>query len=268
VTGVGLDHTDRLGRTVEEIAADKAHVIKAGSIAVLGPGTAEVEPILRTRAAGVASPLVSVGGADADVTCEVRATPDRPGGTLVLDVEGSLGSYPALRLTAPSYQAPNVATALGAAEAALGRALDPARVRVALEAVRFPGRFEVVRDAPPLVLDGAHNPQAAGVLAGAIREAFGDTLPTLVLGVLADKDAAGIVRALAPVARRVVVTAPQSPRALPPAELAAVVEREAGVGARVAADVAAALALLAEDEAAVVTGSLYTVGEARALLRE
>lgn len=262
VTGVALDHTDRLGRTVGEIAADKAHVIKAGSVAVLGPGTADVEPILRERAAGVAAPVVTVGETHADVTYAVTSVPDRPGGTLVLDVEGCLGSYRGLELTAPSYQAPNVATAIAAAEAALGRAIDLARVREALAAMRFPGRFELVREHPALVLDGAHNPQAAEVLAGAVREAFGERLPAIVIGVLVDKDAEGIVRALAPVAARVIVTAPDSPRARPVAELAALVERVAGIRPSVAGTVPEALEGLKRDEDALATGSLYVAGDA------
>ncbi|HEY3317337.1 MAG TPA: Mur ligase family protein [Coriobacteriia bacterium] len=267
VTGVGLDHTERLGRTVHEIAADKAHVIKAGSIAVLGPGTAEVARVLRDRADGVAAPVVTVGAEDADVTYQVTAAPDRPGGALALSVEGCLGTYPRLELTAPSYQAPNVATALAAVEAALGRAPAIGTVRAALAAMRFPGRFEFVRGGPPAVLDGAHNPQAAAVLAGAIREAFPAARPTLVLGVLADKDAEGIVAALAEVAGAVVVAPPASPRALPAESLAAVVESVTGRRPEKARDIAEALAVAeAYGEALVVTGSLYSVGEARGIL--
>ncbi len=267
VTGVGLDHTERLGATVEEIAADKSHVVKSGSVAVLGPGTAEVAGILKERAAGVGARVVTVGASGADVTYAVTSGPDRPGGMLSMSVGGSLGAYDALDLVAPSYQAPNVATAVAAAEAALGRALAPGPARGALAAVRFPGRFELVRDEPAVVLDGAHNPQAAAVLAGAVREAFGEERPLFVLGVLADKDAEGIVAALAPVAAGFVVTRPESPRALRATELAAVVERIAGVRPDVASDVPEALRTAeTSGRPFVVTGSLYTAGEARALL--
>jgi dihydrofolate synthase / folylpolyglutamate synthase len=268
VTGVALDHVDRLGRTVEEIAADKAHIIKHGSVAVFGPGTRAVHGILVERAAGVAAPVVTVAEQDADVTFRVTAAPSAPGATLALDVFGRFAAYPALGLTAPAYQAPNVATAIAAAESALGRALEIGAVRAALGGMRFPGRFEVVSDDPPVVLDGAHNPQAAAVLAGAIRAAFPGARPTLVLGILADKDAEGIVAALAPVAARIVVTRPDSSRALPAERLAEIVERVAGVRPTVAPELADAIAIAGSDGAGVVvSGSLYTAGQARTLLR-
>ena len=96
---------------------------------------------------------------------EVTAHPNRPGGSLVLDVIGVHGAYRGLTLRAPSYQAANVATAVAAAEAALGRALEADATRLALAELRFPGRFEIVSHTPPVVIDGAHNPEAAGVLA-------------------------------------------------------------------------------------------------------
>lgn len=259
VTGVGLDHTERLGTTIEEIAADKSHVIKPGSVAVLGPGTADVRDILLARSAEADAPAVLVGD---DVWFEITRRPDRVGAPLTLDVRGVFARYPSLVLPAPSFQAVNVAVAVAAAEAALGGALELGALRAALAAMRFPGRFEVVRHDPPLVLDGAHNPQAAAVLAAAIREAFGDARPTLVLGILADKDAEGIVAALAPVAARVIVTQADSPRALPTEVLADVVEAATGDRPTVAAPVSRAVAA-AGSEPTVVAGSLYTVGEAR-----
>lgn len=276
VTGVALDHTERLGTTVEEIAADKAHIIKPGSIAVLGSGTPAVQAILRARSAAEGAATVRVREADApdvvasDVRFHVTARPDHPGGSLTLDVDGAFARYEHLVLEAPSYQAPNTATAVAAAEAALGRALDEEVTRAALAAMRFAGRFELVREDPPVVLDGAHNPQAAGVLADAIREAFPFAKPAIVLGVLADKDAAGIAEALAPVAGAIVVTQPDSPRAAPAAELAVVVAAATGREPVIRPDLRSALDAAVEatgDAGVVVTGSLYTAGQARALLR-
>jgi dihydrofolate synthase/folylpolyglutamate synthase len=262
VTGVGLDHTDRLGMTVEEIAFDKAHIIKPGSTAVLGPGCAGVEHVFFERALATGAPTVRVGEAEDDVVWRVTDAPNRPGGTTTLDVDTALARYLGLVVTAPSYQAPNVATAIAVAEAALGGPLDPGRTRNTLASMAFPGRFELVRENPPLVIDGAHNPQAAGVLACAIREAFGAARPTIVLGVMADKDAGGIVRALAPVASAFICTRSASPRALAPESLASVVRAGCAVPAVAATDVAAAL-LAVGSVPAVVTGSIYTAGEAR-----
>jgi dihydrofolate synthase / folylpolyglutamate synthase len=279
ITGVGLDHTERLGGTVEAIAADKAQIIKPGAAVVLGPGTADVAGIFLERAVGFGARARFVAelsdespvAEELTVRYRVRLHADRPGGTLLLDVRGIHADYADLALTAPSYQAANVATAIAAAECVLGRALRIERVRAALDAMRFPGRFELLAAEPPLVIDGAHNPQAAAVLAQAVSEAWPSAhrRPWCVLGVLADKDAAGIVRALDPVVERFVVTQPTVGRARDAGDLAAVVERETGAWPEVRTGVSEAIAHAREHAGAagvVVTGSLYTAGEARALL--
>jgi len=280
ITGVGLDHTERLGSTVEAIAADKAQIIKPGASVVLGPGTADVAGIFLERAAGFGlhPRFVAEDGAaspvDEALTVRyvLRRRPDRPSGTLALDVRGIHAEYVGLELTAPAYQAPNVATAIAAAECALGRALDADFARGALVAITFPGRFELLATAPPFVIDGAHNPQAAAVLAAAILDAWpGDrSRPLCVLGVLTDKDAEGIVRALAPAVDGFVVTQPDSPRARDAADLAAIVEYATGSWPEIKPDLADAIAHArgrAGARGVIVTGSLYTAGQARALLR-
>ena len=266
ITGVALDHTERLGATRELISADKAHIIKAGSVAVLGPGCAGVEDIFLQRALAVGVATLHVGQAEDDVTWRVVERPSRPGGALRLDVDGSLGRYPDLALRAPSYQAPNVATAVAAVEAALGRALDPAALQAALSALTFPGRFELLSEDPPLVIDGAHNPEAAGVLAAAIAEAFGDTPPAIVLAVLADKDIAGIVAALAPVAGAFIASENASPRCAPAADMARIIARVSGREPIMEPSLGNAISRArALGGGTIVTGSLYTAGLARAL---
>jgi dihydrofolate synthase/folylpolyglutamate synthase len=163
-----------------------------------------------------------------------------------------------------------VACAVAAAEGALGHALDEGAAHRALGAVTFPGRFELVRADPPVVLDGAHNPQAAEVLAGAIREAFSGEKPVILLGVLADKDVTGIVRALIDVAAGFVAARNSSHRTLLAHDLAQVVERLTGTCPPAEEDLGRAIETavrLAGPAGVVVTGSLYTVGEARTLLR-
>jgi dihydrofolate synthase / folylpolyglutamate synthase len=276
VTSVGLDHTDRLGTTVEEIAADKAHIIKPASTPVLGPGTSDVAEVFLERARSLSTEPLFVAEADAPsplaegltVRFTVTERPTEPGGRLSFDVRGLHGDYPGLRLAAPSYQAPNAAVAIAAAEAALGRALDLEALRDSLETMTFPGRFEVVRGEPPLVIDGAHNPQAAAVLASAIDEAFGDDPPLAVIGVLRDKDADGIVAALAGHVAGFVCTQPDSARALASHELAVLVEEMTGAPCESYPRLADALAAVtARGTAVVVTGSLYTAGQAGSLLR-
>ncbi|MHB1341508.1 MAG: bifunctional folylpolyglutamate synthase/dihydrofolate synthase [Coriobacteriia bacterium] len=263
ITGVALDHTDRLGATREAIAADKAYVIKPGTTAVLGPGCTGVEGVLLERAAAVGAPVLRVGLTNPDVSWTLLAPADRPGGITHLDVEGALGSYPGLGVRAPSYQVPNVAVALAAAEAALGTPLDLPAVREVLLEMTFPGRFQVLREAPALVIDGAHNPEAAGVLASAVRDAFGEVRPVFILGVMADKDAAGIVAALGAVGVGFVVTASQSGRALDPGSLAEIVRRAGHEVLATVPTVAEAIAVTEDltDGPVVATGSIYVAGE-------
>lgn len=280
ITGVGLDHTERLGSTVDAIAHDKAHIIKPGSSVVLGPGTLGVAAHFLERADGfdLHPRFVTEGDGETVVAEEltvryvVSERPSAPGGALKLDVRGVHAAYGGISLRVPSFQAPNVATAIAAAECALGRALGPARARHALAGMAFPGRFELVAADPPVVLDGAHNPQAAAVLAASVAEVWPDgrRRPWCVLGVLADKDAAGIVAAIDPAVDRIVVTETDSPRARGAGDLAAVVEGVTGAWPEIRPDLADAIAHAREHAGAagvLVTGSLYTVGRARALLR-
>jgi dihydrofolate synthase/folylpolyglutamate synthase len=280
ITGVGLDHMERLGSTLDAIAHDKSYIIKPGSSVVLGPGTWPVVDVFLERCArlGLHPRFVAEVGHDsavpeaATVRYSVRQRPDRPGGALVVDVRGIHEDYRGLELAAPSYQAPNVAVAVAAAECVLGRALTLENVRSALAGMRFPGRFELVCAEPPVVLDGAHNPQAATVLAGAVVEAWPDpnARPWCVLGVLKDKDAEGIVAALAPVVDRFVVTQSHSPRARDAGDLAGIVEHATGAWPEIVPDLEEAIGHACAHAGAhgvLVTGSLYTVGEARGFLR-
>jgi dihydrofolate synthase / folylpolyglutamate synthase len=276
ITGVGLDHTRHLGETREDIAADKAHIIKEGSAAILGPGVAGVDKVFRDRASAIGStaPLRAVRlgfgaspfGEGDTIRFAITAHPKAPDAMMRLDIAATYSSYNGIELQAPAFQAANVATAVAAAEAFLGRALDAETVRRVLAAINFPGRFEVLRTDPWLVADAAHNPGAAEVLARAIAAAWPDAeqRPVIVLGVLADKDAAGIVFALAPVASRIVCVAPDSPRALPADGLAEIVERVTGTMPEVAGSVAAGIEIALADSPAgvVVTGSIRTVAEA------
>jgi dihydrofolate synthase/folylpolyglutamate synthase len=275
VTGVGLDHMDRLGDTVEAIAFDKAHIIKPGSAAVLGPGTEAVREVLLERALEVGAPAVEVRAASSDPAVwrfDLEEVPASPGGLMRLAVHGPLGSIGHLEVRAPSYQADNVATAVAAASVALGHALDPRTAREVLAALSFPGRFELVRSDPPVVLDGAHNPEAASVLATAVAEAWPDpqARPLALIGVLADKDAEGIVRELAPFVSGFACTAPVLGRARSADELAATVEHVTGRPCAIVriGDVDVAWVESMAPRGLLVTGSLYTVGRLRAALMD
>lgn len=280
ITGVGLDHMHILGDTLEEIAAEKAAIIRPASAPVLGPGTQAVADVFlwrardvstharAVRASGEASPVDEA----LTVRFSVVAQPDSPGGTTTVDVTGIHGSYDALSVPGPAFQAGNIATAVAATEAALGRALAPVRAREALARMRVPGRFEVLRDHPPLVIDAAHNPQAAEVLAATIAQAWPDPAhrPVILLGILADKDAFGIVEALHPVVSRIAVTESVSPRAMPAFELADIVLSVTGEAPEEFATIREALAALVPvaSDGLVVSGSITTAGQAKTAARE
>ncbi len=268
VTNVTLDHTDRLGTTVEAIAKEKAAIIMRGDLAVTGAWGSALDVIER-RSRRVAAPLTVTPPAP------LRAV-DRDG------IEVELGRLGRVRVGLRGrHQAANVAVAdatLDALESA-GIARVPGEWRRAgYAAVRWPGRLELVAAAGrEILLDGAHNPAGAATLA----EAFDDLAPflrpgrpTLVLAILADKDIDGVIRGLAGSAAlreaRVICTVPAGGRALPAGELAARWEALVGRIAEAVAEPAAALdAALSPGSGPgpiVIAGSLYLVGAARAIL--
>lgn len=278
ITGVGLDHTAVLGETVEAIAHEKAAIIRAGSVAVLGPGTEGMESIFMDAAWAAATPVVAVRSGTAVLQgaamahYDVLKRPAAPDGVTRMRVTTPNAHYESIEMRAPAYQAGNLATAMAAAEALLGHELAPEAIETALASIRLPGRFELVRREPVVIVDGSHNPQAAGVLAGAITDAWtGAERPLALVGVLSDKDAAGIVRALAPAVAGFAVTQPASIRALPATELAAVVEQVTGAPPEACfGSVEEAVERLVAPGARdlVITGSLTTAGQARSILRD
>lgn len=265
VTGVDMDHAEHLGATREAIAVEKAQIIVPGSRAVLGTGVRGVLEVFLSRAQEVDAPVTLVCEAPVagDAVFEVVRFPEGPLGETELVVRTARGDYDGLVVRAPAFQAGNVAISIAAAEAALGRRLALDAARQALVALEFPGRFEVLASDPYVVADGAHNPAAARVLAAAVESAFGDERPWIVLGVLSDKDAYGIVAALVPVAAGFIATASRSDRAIRPDEVARVVEAVTGVSPRVAPSVAEAVRMARSKGPVVATGSLTVAGEAR-----
>jgi dihydrofolate synthase/folylpolyglutamate synthase len=263
VTNVSLDHAETIGPTLEDIATEKAGIVKPGSTLVLG----ETDPVLRAifRQADAAE----VWERGRDFACEGNGLAH--GGRL-LDLRTPGASYEGVYLPIHgAHQGDNAAVALAAAEAFFGAPLDPDIVAEALARVRIPGRLEVVARQPLIVLDGAHNPAGARAAAAAIAEAFGHASGTvLVVGLLQGKDPGEMLEAIgARSARLVVACPPPSPRSLAPEDVAAAA-RAMGIEAEAAGSVpealARALALASPDELVLVSGSLYVVGAARATI--
>jgi dihydrofolate synthase / folylpolyglutamate synthase len=177
LTSVGLEHTEWLGETEEEIAAEKLAVLRDHSTLVIGRLSPAVEALAERTAAERGARLVHA------------AEPD-----------------PAPPLAVPGpYPRRNFAVALAAAEAVLGQ-LDPARAREVAARLELPGRMQVLAGDPPLILDAAHNPDGARALAEALPDAAGERPVIACMAALADKDAAGIIEALAPRLSAIVCT--------------------------------------------------------------
>jgi dihydrofolate synthase/folylpolyglutamate synthase len=292
VTPIGIDHERFLGRDVATIAGEKAGIIKPAAVAVLARQQPEAADILQQRVAEVGARAVREGIEFAVLTREPAL-----GGQL-LTLQGLGATYPDvfLPLFGP-HQAQNAACALAAVEALLGdpaptggpagvhpgdigaaagwAGLDPDAVRAAFDDVDSPGRLEVVRRSPTVLVDAAHNPAGARALAEGIQDAFSFTRLVGVVAVLSDKDAYGILEALEPVLDAVVVTRSSSPRSTLPEDLAEVAgdlfgEHRVTIAQRLdeAIDVAVGLAEGGGEPGTgiLATGSITLVADVRALL--
>jgi dihydrofolate synthase/folylpolyglutamate synthase len=275
---VDIDHTDYLGSDIAGIAKEKAGIIKADSIAILGEQRAEVNQILLERVAEVDA-FVARQGQEFTVLEREMAV----GGQMVT-LQGLGGVYDEIFLPLHgAHQADNAARALAAVEAFFGagtdRQLDPDVIREGFAAVVVPGRLERVRSAPTVFIDAAHNPHGANALAAALEDEFAFRRLIAVVGVMADKDAKGILEALEPVVTDLVLTRNSSPRAMDVDDLAGVARDifdpdRTVVEPRLDDAIETAITLAEEvgdpDEplaggGVLVTGSVVTVGEARAL---
>ncbi|GAB3435878.1 bifunctional tetrahydrofolate synthase/dihydrofolate synthase [Actinophytocola sediminis] len=273
---IGVDHVEYLGSDLAGIAAEKAGVIKEGAVALLAEQTPEVAQVLLTRCAEVGASVARSGMEFGVLRRDVAV-----GGQL-LKLQGLGGAYEDIFLPLHGpHQAANAAIALAAVEAFFGagaqRGLDVEAIREGFASVVVPGRLERVRSAPTVFVDAAHNPHGATALAAALEADFAFTKLVGVVGMMADKDARGILSALEPVLHEVVITTNSSERAMSAEELGDVATDVFGVDrvsvrARLDDALEAAIELAESDADAqlsgvgvVVTGSVVTAGEARAL---
>jgi len=259
ITNVSLDHTEVLGATVGAIAREKAGIVKEGVPVVTGAAGEALE-VIAAAAARAGAPLFRLG--EEVRVAGVRPEPGRA--EVRLDLVTAEGAREGLVVgLAGRHQAANAALAVAAAEIVagrMGRALPEAAVRGGLRAARLPGRLEAL---PGLILDGAHNVAAMEALAEAIRDHHPGRRFVTLFGCAADKDAGGMLRALAPVVEELVVTAIPSPRSADPEAL----RRLAPGPATVAGDPLEGLAEArrrAGGAPVLVTGSFYLVGAVRA----
>lgn len=278
ITPVGLDHTEWLGDTVQDIALAKAGIIHKGATVVSAAQEEEAARPILERCAEVGATIAREGSEFGVLRRAVAV------GGQVLTLQGLGGVYEEMFLPLHgAHQAQNAAVALAAVEAFLGagvnRQLDVEAVRDGFATVTSPGRLERVRTAPTILLDGAHNPHGMAATVTALQEEFAFSRLVAVVAVLADKDATGVLELLEPVVDTLVVTRNTSPRAMPVGDLAALAgevfgEERVEVAAEMPDAIEAAVAL-AEIEVegelsgvgVLVTGSVVTVADARRLLK-
>ena len=260
VTNVGLDHTDGVGDWRQAVASEKAGIVKPGSFLVLGETDPELGLIFRAEGPrqvwerdidfAAESNLAAVGGRVVDLR-----TPNSRLEQIFVPLHGR-------------HQGDNVAIAVAAVEAFFDRGLTEEVVGAAFAGVTVPGRFEVMGRAPLIVVDGAHNPDGAEVAAETLDEDF--AVPgrrILVVGLLVGRDIEAMLDALGAAQTDLIIACrPDSPRAVPADEVAAVaakmdVDSEAVDDVGDAID--AALAAATPEDAILVAGSLYVAGAAR-----
>ena len=266
---IDIDHVDRLGSTISEIAKTKAGIIKPGAIVVSAKQQPEAMVQIESKTSATAERLVRF-----DKEFKVVSSSSEHKGQR-FDLQGMAGEYRDLFM--PLYgehQVENAALALAAVEAFLGngerRILDDI-VRVAFADVASPGRLQVISREPLTIVDGAHNPHGAKSLTKALKENFGSPKSIGILGILAGKNADKMFEIWKDSFDEVIVTASKSDRSIEVDELAALARKFWGAEkVSTASSVARALQLAQETnpEAIVVTGSLSVVGEALASIQE
>jgi dihydrofolate synthase/folylpolyglutamate synthase len=251
---IGLDHTSVLGETREKIAAEKAGIIKPGCHVVLAAQGDPVERVIEECCAlcgdalTITEPVrVLSAGLDGQLLCY------RNRGSLCLSLTGT-------------YQARNAAVALDTLDALRGRGwnISEAAVSAGFQKVFWPGRFQILRRKPLIILDGAHNPDGVEELAACLASLLPDRRLMILLGVLSDKDYRRMIRLIAPHAACFLAAEPRSERALPSVVLAKVIAEETGLPVTDVGTVEAGLEMILDrcgpEDAACVFGSLYQAG--------
>ncbi len=267
ITNIDIEHAEFLGSTLGEIAGEKAGIIKPGVPVVTGAVQPEAVTVIERAAASVSAPLFRM---------PQDFGPERPAGRRhqVFDYRGLRGPLRGLSVSLVGrHQVGNASLALAAAEC-----LDRSGVAIAEPAMRsglaetvWEGRLERAAGRPDIFLDGAHNPASARALAAALRELKADYRRlVLLIGILGDKDYRSMLRELLPLADAVIVTRPDYSRALDVRSLAGeirAVHAQVESTETVREAVTRARSSAGPDDCIVITGSLYTVGDARAVLR-
>jgi dihydrofolate synthase/folylpolyglutamate synthase len=266
ITNIDLEHTEFLGDTLELIAQEKAGIVKPGVPVVTGAIQPSVVEVIEREAAEKHARVYRL-------TKDFTAQNISHDHAQVFDYRGLQASFSKMCITMQGrYQVDNACLAIAAAECLMseGITIDESAIRLGLEQTRWEGRLERVAQKPDVFLDGAHNPASAKMLAGAAREmksAYRRLI--LVVGILSDKDYRGIIAELVPLAEYVIVTRPQYSRAMDIHVLSSEIRKlhSAVITTEtVGHAIAKAREISTDDDLILVTGSLYVVGDARAVI--
>jgi len=249
ITPVDYDHEAWLGKSLDSIAGEKAGILKTGVPAVLSPQRPVARDVIQKRAETVFAPVLDSAA--------------WPVEELEIDANGSRFVTAGMRIVCPLAGEHQVENARTAAAALHALNLTPEQIGEGIAAARWPGRLEKVSDAPEIWLDGAHNPSGARALAAYVERFHRGRRVGLIYGAMRDKSVEEIAGILFPIADELIVTSPDQTRALRPE---AILEMEVHGNARIADDVRSALAMPRTCDVLFLTGSLYLVGEARAIL--
>ncbi|MBQ2893147.1 MAG: bifunctional folylpolyglutamate synthase/dihydrofolate synthase [Oscillospiraceae bacterium] len=263
ITNIGLDHTDYLGKTLEEIAATKAGIFKDGGDAVIYRSTPSVEKVFETVCE---QRNVALKKADFE-----GLTPISHG----LDGQSfDCGTYKGLRTALlGAHQMKNAAVVLATVEILTQKGWNISRQNIydGLRDVSWPGRFDIVREKPLFIIDGGHNPQCIEALVKNIGDYLAGKRVVALTGVLADKDYGDMYRPVMPLVEQFVCVTPPNPRRLPARELAEHLEK-AGAKATACEEIAdgvkLAIEMAGEDGVVLCFGSLYTIGDIKKALDE
>jgi dihydrofolate synthase/folylpolyglutamate synthase len=264
ITPISLEHQQYLGKTLRQIAGEKAGIIKAKRPLLTTARQPEILSLLEQKCRELQSPFYAWG----------RDFRGRQVGPQLMNFQGRHHRWTKLRLgLAGRHQVLNASLALAAAEVLMegGFSLDEEHLRKGLAETKWPGRLELIGESSRILLDGAHNPGAAKALKKNLKEDFPRRRMILVLGIMADKDISKMMAHLVPLADLLILTRPRMDRAASPALLrshASSFRKPIVEVAEVSSAVKYALAEAGKEDLIVISGSLFTAGEARAFLVE
>jgi dihydrofolate synthase/folylpolyglutamate synthase len=264
ITSISMEHQQYLGETIEEIAGEKAGIIKEGVPVISGVQNEQAKAVIKRAAESKNAKLYEIRK-DFDFT--------KLGSNETFDYNGINKTYKGVKKRLlGEHQYTNFSAALAALETIADRGfpVDEENIRKGLGSVRWPGRFEVVSDDPLIILDGAHNDESMEFAVNTLKENYPDRKVISIVGVMKDKDAAGIAKRISDVSNTIILTRPEINRAAAADELAAFFDKKEDVvktpSVKDALDYAEGLC--AEDSLIFVSGSLFTVGDAKKYLQK